>query len=320
MNKKVFVDGLTGTTGLKIHERLSLYKDIELLTIAYEKRREPSERARCLNSADVVFLCLPDDAAIEAVSLIENPETKVIDASTAHRIHKDWAYGIPELSNEHRDRIKNSKRVTVPGCYASAFVLPIYPLIQKGIIQPNMPLTCQGVSGYSGAGKTYIEKCEENAGRNLYTKAPRPYAFTLNHKHLPEMKLQAGLEEYPVFTPIVAQNNQGLIITIPINTKLLQNQNSAKEIYESLATHYAGEKFVRVMPFNDEQSLFEGGLDIEGCNNTNRADIYVYGNTEKNSALIVTRLDNLGKGASGAAIQNMNLMLGYDEWMNLIIN
>lgn len=318
MKKKIFVDGLSGTTGLKIHERLSLYSELEMITIDYEKRRDPKERARCLNEADIVFLCLPDDAAKEAVTLINNPNTKVIDASTAHRTNKEWAYGIPELSKQHRETIINSNRVTNPGCHASAFVLSVYPLIKQGILPTDYPLSVHSLTGYSGGGKALIEKYEANGGVNPYTVSPRPYSLSLNHKHLPEMTLRSGLTEDPIFIPILNNIYKGLAVTVPIHLRMLNKKIKASDLHELLADYYKDEVFVKVMPYDNPSNLFDGAIDVTSCNDTNRAEIFVFGNDEKNSAVIMTRLDNLGKGASGAAIQNMNIMLGFDETLHLI--
>jgi N-acetyl-gamma-glutamyl-phosphate reductase len=315
--KKVFVDGVSGTTGLKIHERLSLYSELDMITIDYEKRRDPAERARCLNEADIVFLCLPDDAAREAVSLITNPDTRVIDASTAHRTAQGWTYGIPELSKTHREAIKNSKRVTNPGCHATAFILSVYPLVAGGVLQPDYPLTCQSLTGYSGGGKALIDKYEQNGGVNDYTKAPRPYALTLSHKHLPEMTIHSGLSESPIFVPVLGNNYKGMAVMTPIHTRLLPKKMNGKDIHEFLSEYYQEEKFVKVMPYADASLLFDGAVDITACNDTNNAEIFVFGNDSKGSALVMTRIDNLGKGASGAAIQNMNLMLGFEEDLHL---
>jgi N-acetyl-gamma-glutamyl-phosphate reductase len=317
MKKKIFVDGLTGTTGLKIHERLSLYSELDMITIDYDKRRDPSERARCLNEADVVFLCLPDDAAIEAVSLVTNPNTRIIDASTAYRTSTDWAYGLPELSKEQRESIKASKRVSNPGCHASAFTLSLYPLVHHKVMSPNYPVTCQSLTGYSGGGKSLIDKYEQNEGKNDYAKAPRPYGLSLNHKHLPEMTLRSGLEKAPIFMPILGNNYQGLAVMVSLHTTLLSQQMSAKNIHELISEHYQKEKFVTVMPYADDSILFDGAVDITACNDTNNAEIFVFGNDANQSAVIMTRLDNLGKGASGAAIQNMNIMLGFEEDLHL---
>ena len=317
MKKKVFVDGLTGTTGLKIHERLALYSELDLITIDYEKRRDPGERARCLNEADIIFLCLPDDAAKEAVRLVTNPNTCIIDASTAYRTDSDWTYGLPELSKEHREVIKISKRVSNPGCHASAFILSAYPLIAHQVMSPDYPVTCQSLTGYSGGGKSLIDKYEQNDSKNDYAKAPRPYGLTLNHKHLPEMAKHSGLNEEPIFVPILGNNYKGLAVLLSLHTKHLLKQMTAKEIHELLSEHYQGEKFVKVMPYADDSCLFEGAVDITACNDTNNAEIFVFGNDAKGSAVIMTRLDNLGKGASGAAIQNMNIILGFEEDLHL---
>ncbi|HKL78808.1 MAG TPA: N-acetyl-gamma-glutamyl-phosphate reductase [Mobilitalea sp.] len=317
MKKRIFVDGITGTTGLKIHERLSLYSELEMIKIDYDKRHDPSERARCLNEADIVFLCLPDDAAKQAVSLVTNPNTRIIDASTAHRTLTDWAYGLPELSKAHREAIQTSKRVTNPGCHATAFALSIYPLIYHEIMSTDYPVTCNTITGYSGGGKGLIDKYDANTGDNLYTKAPRPYALTLNHKHLKEMTLRSGLSESPLFVPTVSNFYHGLVASIPIHTRLLNKKMDGKGIHEIISEHYQGEKFIKVMPYADDSLLFDGGLDITACNDTNNAEIFVFGNDEKGLALIMTRIDNLGKGASGAAIQNMNLILGLHEDLHL---
>ncbi len=315
--KKVFVDGLSGTTGLKIHERLSQYNELEMIKIDYEKRRDPQERARCLNEADVVFLCLPDDAAREAVSLVTNQNTRIIDASTAYRTAPDWTYGLPELSVKHREAVISSKRVTNPGCHATAFLLSAYPLVAGRVISPDYPVTCQSLTGYSGGGKALIEKYEKNDGNNDYTKAPRPYSLTLNHKHLPEMTLHSGLTQEPIFIPILGQNYKGMAVMISLHTKLLSKQMTAKNIHELLSEHYQSERFVKVLPYADDSLLFDGAVDITACNDTNLAEIFVFGNDSKGSTVIMTRIDNLGKGASGAAIQNMNLMLGLDEALHL---
>ncbi len=316
MKKSIFVDGQSGTTGLKIHDYLKKYQELDLITIPYEERRDPAKRAKCLNEADIVFLCLPDDASREAVSLISNPSTRVIDASTAYRACDDWAYGIPELSAEHREAIRTGKRVSNPGCYASAFTLAVFPLVHYGVMQQDYPLSIFGLTGYSGGGKALIEKYEANEGDNPYTKAPRPYGLSLNHKHLPEMMMRTGITRCPVFLPVVCDYYKGMGVSVPVHTELLQKNISVKAIHELLEKHYAGEAFVKVMPYQDESFLFDGGLDVTACNDTNCAEIFIFGNESKGTAMLLTRLDNLGKGASGAAIQNMNLMLGLEETLH----
>lgn len=311
MKPKIFVDGQEGTTGLQIHEYLAKRSDLEILKIDYDKRRDIHERKRLLNEADIVFLCLPDAAAMESVSLIENDKTRVIDASTAHRTAEGWDYGFPELSNEHRKAIKFSKRVANPGCHATGFIAAVYPLIKEGILPKDYPLTSTSLTGYSGAGKNAIEKYEDSQYTEENTKCPRHYALGLTHKHLPEMQKVTGITYPPAFVPVISNFYKGMAVSIPLHTRLLPEKYSAKEIHSFLAEYYKNEKFVRVMPFNENTNLENGCLDTEGCNNTNRLDIFVYGHEYQ--IIILSRLDNLGKGASGAAIQNMNLMLDLDE-------
>lgn len=333
MKKKVFVDGSSGTTGLEINERLAKYDNIEVLKIDHEKRRDINERKRLLNEADLVFLCLPDGAAKESASLVLNPETKVIDASTAHRTAQGWTYGLPELSPAHREAIKNSSRVSNPGCHATAFALSIYPLIHHKVMPADYPVSCQSITGYSGGGKALIEKYESDIEDNPYKKAPRPYSLGLNHKHLKEMMAHCGLTRCPVFLPVVSDFYKGLATFIPIHTRLLDKKLNGKKLHGLFSEHYNGQNFVRIMPYIDKDALqdekinsavyregiiFDGGLDITACSGTNMAEIFIIGNDDEGVSMIITRLDNLGKGASGAAIQNMNLMLGYDETLNLI--
>lgn len=315
MKPKIFVDGQEGTTGLQIHEYLAQRSDLEILKIDSEKRRDLQERKRLLNEADIVFLCLPDAAAIESVSMIENPNTRVIDASTAHRTADGWSYGFPELSTEHRDAIKASKRVANPGCHATGFIAAVYPLVKEGILPKDYPFTSTSLTGYSGAGKKAIEKYEDSEYKDENTKCPRHYALGLTHKHLPEMQKVTGISYPPVFTPVISNFYKGMVVSVPLHTRLLPKKYSAKEIHSFLAEYYKNEKFIRVMPFNEEANLENGCLDSESCNDTNRLDIFVYGHEDQ--IIIISRLDNLGKGASGAAIQNMNIMLGLDESIGL---
>lgn len=306
---KVFVDGQHGTTGLRIHEYLSKHPDVEILNIDYEKRRDLETRKQYLNEADIVFLCLPDSAAKEAVSLIENDHTKVIDASTAHRVNEDWAYGIPELGKEYRDKIRNSKRISVPGCHASAVIIPLAPLVKAGIVPSDYPLSIFTITGYSGGGKQMIAKYEDE--KNEYLKIPRPYALELKHKHLPEIRKHAGLSIDPIFIPTVCNFYKGLAANIPLYTSRLSKYKKPEEISSFLKDYYAGEKYIRVIPYGDNDELLDGSFDITACNDTNNVDIFVFGNEER--ILLTARLDNLGKGASGAAIQDMNITLGLDE-------
>ena len=315
----VYVDGQSGTTGLKINERLKAHPYVEILKIDEDKRKNLNERKQLINRADIVFLCLPDAAAIEAVSLIDptNTHTKIIDASTAHRISKDWVYGIPELSLEIRSRIATASRVAVPGCYASAFILPLYPLVQNGLIPKDFPITSHGISGYSGAGKSVIAEYTDPLMATLHPTypAPRHYALGLTHKHIPEMQKVVGLSYPPIFSPIIANYYNGLAVATQIHTHLLPQKMTPKTIHDYLSHYYKDAHFVKVMPFNPSQCLDENFYHPLACNGTNYAEIFVFGNEEQ--ILLLTRLDNLGKGASGAAIQNMNIMLGLDETLAL---
>ena len=265
-----------------------------------------------MNEAEIVFLCLPDAAAKESVAMVSNPKTKIIDASTAHRTNPDWVYGIPELSKEQRERIVNSKRVSVPGCHATGFIMPLFPLVAKGIVPKDYPVTCQSLTGYSGGGKKLISAYEDvDAPTKEKLRGPRPYALGLTHKHIPEMQKHAGLENSPVFLPVVGNFYQGMLVSVPLFRKMLRGQIGAKEVHGELQAHYAGQRFVRVMPPYGEGYLNDGFLDPSECNGTNRIEIFVFGNEEQ--ILLISRFDNLGKGASGAAVQNMNLMLGVRE-------
>ena len=310
MKKRVFVDGQHGTTGLKIRERLSGREDIELIEIPDEQRKNAAAKAELLNGADIVFLCLPDDAARESVGLIKNDAVCVIDGSTAHRVAAGWVYGMPELRPEQRDLIKNSRRITVPGCHATGFIMMLYPLVAQGIVPADYPVTCQAVAGYSGGGKNMIADYD-NASAPDFIRNPRPYALTLNNKHLPEMTQVVGLSRPPVFTPTVVNIYKGEIITIPLVAERLARPCTAADISRLLAEYYAGEQFVRVMPYPPDDRLKDGFMTFADCNDTNSIDIFVFGNEDR--ILLAARFDNLGKGASGAAVQNMNLVLGLPE-------
>lgn len=315
---KVFVDGQYGTTGLKIHKRLSKRNDVELLSISEEDKKDPEMRIKVLNEADIVFMCLPDQAAREAVTLIKNPNTRVIDSSTAFRTHDEWIYGLPELSASQRGKISSAARVSVPGCHATALILAINPLVQRGILPSGYPVSCQSLTGYSGGGRSLIEQYE--AGRysdvNDSLKHPQHYSLNLEHKHLPEMKKFTGLAFPPVFLPTVCNYYNGMVMTIPLVTRLLINQPSLKEIHAALTDYYQGETFVKVIRLDDTKEISPYALDPTLCNGTNCSEIFVLGNNEQ--VLIACRLDNLGKGSSGAAIQCMNIMLGLDEGLGLI--
>ncbi len=309
MSTKVFIDGQEGTTGLKIVERLTQRRDIELLQIDESKRKEKAARAALINASDITFLCLPDVAARESVALVENPNTCVIDASTAFRTHPDWAYGLPELSPTQRERIRHAKRIAVPGCHASAFVLSVQPLVALGMVPPEHPFSCYSITGYSGGGKPMIAEYE--AGQNDKLASPRPYALGLEHKHLPEMKAHAGLAAMPIFTPLVANFYQGLAVTTFFHPQYFTRRIGPEDLHAALADYYQGEPFIRVAPFGAEENLEQGFFDVQACNGTNCVDLFVFGHAER--IVTMARLDNLGKGASGAAIQCMNLQMGALE-------
>jgi N-acetyl-gamma-glutamyl-phosphate reductase len=310
MKKTVFIDGQHGTTGLKIHERLNIRKDIELIEIPEESRKDPKAKEKLLNEADIVFLCLPDDAARESVRLIKNKSVCVVDGSTAHRVTEGWIYGLPELKKEQRNLIKNSKRIVVPGCHATGFVAIVYPLVAMGIISPDYPVTCHATAGYSGGGKTMIADYQADNVPD-YIKNPRPYSLALNHKHIPEMTKITGLTHPPLFAPTVVNVYNGEIISIPLIVPNLKKKLAAKEMRATLAEYYAGERFIKVMPYPADDHLKNGFMTFTDCNDTNNLEIFVFGNEER--ILLSARFDNLGKGASGAAVQNMNLVLGVDE-------
>jgi N-acetyl-gamma-glutamyl-phosphate reductase len=315
MKYRVFVDGNAGTTGLQIGERLARRNDVEVLTIESELRKDVDERRRLINMARVVFLCLPDDAARESASLVSNPDTIVIDASTAHRTLPDWTYGLPELSPAQRDRIAHARRIAVPGCHATGFVLLVRPLVDAGLFSPDYPITCHSVTGYSGGGHKLIDAYHAGSGAGTGMEAARHYALGLQHKHLPEMKLHGGLSRTPLFTPIIGNFERGMAVAIPLHLDTLAKQVNLEALQQVYTERYGQSRFVKVMPLG-EASVPEGGyFDPTACNGTNRAEIFVFGNDAQ--VLLICRLDNLGKGASGAALQCMNIALGLDEGLGL---
>ena len=313
MSHKVFIDGRHGTTGLKIDERLAQRPEIEILSIPEVQRKDPAAKAAIINRADVVFLCLPDAASRESVALLaaDNGHTRFLDASTAHRTHPDWVYGLPELSAAHRERVRNARRVAVPGCHASGFVMLMQPLVAAGVVPADYPATTYSVTGYSGGGKEMIASYEEAGELGDAMKSPRFYALGLAHKHLPEMQALTGLAAKPLFTPIVGNFAQGMVVAVPLLPRLLGKPVAAADLQHFFAEYYAGETFIKVMPADATPLLDNGFLPATACNDTNRAEIFVFGHGEQ--ILLAARFDNLGKGASGAAIQCMNLMLGADE-------
>ena len=309
MKPKVYIDGKDGTTGLQIYDRLSVRSDIDLLLIDEEKRKDPAERKKLMDAADIVFLCLPDAAAVEAVGLIESPTTRVIDASTAHRTDHDWDYGFPELSAERRAAIQKSKRVANPGCHATGFISVVYPLVAMGLLPKDVCLSAFSLTGYSGGGKKMIAQYEA-ADKDAALFAPCPYGMGQTHKHLPEMQKVCGLTNKPVFTPIVDDYYKGMATTVPLHMSQMNGVSTLAEVRQKLADYYAGATLVHVADALDTAKLYanaQAGKDT--------LVLYVAGNDEQ---FTVTALfDNLGKGASGAAVQNMNLMLGFEETTGL---
>ena len=308
--KRVFIDGKAGTTGLRIYERLSGREDIELITLPEELRKDKEARRQALNSADVAFLCLPDDAAREAVSLVDNPNTAIIDASTAHRTLPDWAYGFPELSKDFEEKIKSSKRIAVPGCHASGFVALVFPLIEAGILPKSAELTAFSLTGYSGGGNKMIAEYEDS-NRDKLLDAPRQYALGQTHKHLPEMTAVTGLEKPPVFCPIVGDFYSGMEVTIPLFSTQLQNGKTVEDIKNAYKKKYQGP----MVKYTEQSENGFASANILSGNDT--MQISVFGNEER--ILLVARFDNLGKGASGAAVECMNLVLSQPATKNLEI-
>ena len=304
MKPKIYIDGKEGTTGLQIYERLGGREDIELLLIDEDKRKDPAERAKLMNAADVVFLCLPDAAAKEAVTLVENPATCIIDASTAHRVAPEWVYGFPELSGEQRQGIAASKRIANPGCHATGFISCVYPLVKAGVLAADFPLTAYSLTGYSGGGKKLIAEYEDE-NRDIRHESHRIYGTTLTHKHLPEMQTVCGLTHPPVFSPILGDFYKGMATTI-----LLPGFDAA-QVHAALAAHYEGSRMVSVAPLGGDESVIYAST-LAGKDTLR---IIVCGHETQTT--VTALFDNLGKGASGAAVQNMNIVLGLDETTGL---
>ena len=301
---KVFIDGSAGTTGLRIYERLSQRKDIELLILPEEFRKNTDKRRQMLNLADIAFLCLPDKAAMEAVSLVENPDTAVIDTSTAHRTAEGWAYGFPELSAAHRRAIQNSKHIANPGCHASGFISTVYPLVRHGLIPADFPLTAYSLTGYSGGGKSLIAEYEA-PDRDPRHESHRIYGTALTHKHLPEMQKLCGLTSPPVFSPILGDFYSGMATTVMLPGL------DAKQVWECLNDHYAGQRIVTVAPLGGDESV------IYASTLAGKDTMRIQVSGHESQTMVTSLFDNLGKGASGAAIQNMNILLGLDETTGL---
>jgi N-acetyl-gamma-glutamyl-phosphate reductase len=308
--KKVFIDGKAGTTGLRIYERLEKRNDIELMLLSEENRKNIEARKEMLNSCDIAFLCLPDEAAIEAVGMIENPDVKVLDTSTAHRTSPEWAYGFPELSAAYREKILNSNRIAVPGCHASGFIALVYPLIESGIVSKEALLTCHSLTGYSGGGKKMIAEYENSERGEMYSSG-RQYGLSQQHKHLKEMKAITGIDSSPVFCPIVTDCYSGMLVTVPIFKEYL-NDASIEDVKKVYFDKYNGSVVQYIENINENGFICSNKLSFK-----DNMEIFVEGNDDR--ILLMARYDNLGKGASGAAIQNMNIIMGVEETTGLDI-
>ncbi|MFT7684928.1 MAG: N-acetyl-gamma-glutamyl-phosphate reductase [Candidatus Azotimanducaceae bacterium] len=311
---KIFIDGQAGTTGLQIHQRLKSRTDIELLSISDEDRKNPAAKQSLLEEADISILCLPDDAARASVKLAGS--ARILDASTAYRTNKDWVYGLPELETKQRERIRNAQLVSNPGCYPTGFLLAIRPLLSANLIQTDVQLSISAISGYSGGGRQLIEEYE-NPSTLRGKWSVRPYALNFGHKHLPEMKTYSGLSQTPLFLPSVGDYLQGMLVSIPLAQTFFKQKTTLSDLFKLLSEYYSNEDCVIVHEPNDVTNLDKGFLDPQQNNDTNRNDIYLFGHDEQ--ILLVSQLDNLGKGASGAAVQNLNLMLDVEEMAGLSI-
>lgn len=306
MTHTIFIDGEAGTTGLEIRERLEARGDLELMLLG-DRRRDVEARREALNSADAVILCLPDDAAREAVSMIENPAVRVIDASTAYRVADGWTYGFAEMDADQRAAIAASTRVSNPGCYPTGFIGLMRPLVKAGLVPADWPVTINAVSGYSGGGKAMIAEFEAEGASTTF----RAYGLTLKHKHVPEMTKHAGLSRPVLFSPAVGNYRQGMLVEVPLHLSALPETPSVERLHGALVEAYEGQRFVEVAEIDETEAMT--GIEPEGLNGTNRMRLHVFGDRGGEQARLVALLDNLGKGASGAAVQNLNIMLGLDE-------
>lgn len=308
MTTRIFIDGGHGTTGIEIGDRLAGRSELSLITLDEKDRKDAGARRDALNAADIVILCLPDDAAREAVSLIDNDRTRIIDASTAHRVADGWTYGFPELEPGHRERLANSRYVANPGCWPTGFLALVRPLVLAGLLPADWPVTVSGASGYSGGGKAMIADYEDAA---TAPSAFRPYGLTLAHKHVPEMTRYSGLAHPPLFAPAVANAYRGMIVEVPLQLRAMPGRPQIADLHAALAAAYAGSPIVTVAPLQDSARL--SGLPIEVVGATDRLDLFLFGNDDSGQARLIAALDNLGKGAAGAAVQNLNILAGLPE-------
>jgi len=315
MAARIFIDGEAGTTGLQIRERLMARDDVTLISLGAEERKDTEARRRALNEADLAILCLPDAAAIEAVSLIENPETKVIDASTAHRVAEGWVYGFPEMTAGHENAVRHARFVGNPGCYPTGAIGLIRPLVENALLPADYPVAVNAISGYSGGGKALINSMENSTAEDHIASAVFAYGLQLQHKHLPEMQQYSMLEHAPIFQPSVGRYYKGMAVYVPLHLWALPGGVGAKRIHECLSDHYSGHLFTEVSPLEESGAMLR--LDPEEVNDTNMLRFHVFANEKIGQCVLAATLDNLGKGASGAAVQNMNLMLGLEQGLGL---